>query len=231
MGNELERELVLYKGVEQSLASLDQGPKPIIQAVLRLNSEVYGHFQIEEFLNMLNQKLFEGKGEVGPWNSYSIRPNIQEEQSRFARLFSARADLSSASSGLTLSVKKDHLNMKKDNQSFDTLQISIFQSMDIEGKVYIFYICGCLIWSPKVLRKDSTGEKRRDSNGNWDSKPVFLKNIYEGRMLSFYLHSVPPIEEISQVLFQQVNEILEELAVKGFIPSLNQNETEDQVLK
>lgn len=219
MENEQERGLVLY--IEQSLAKLDQSPNPRIQAVVRLNSEVYSHFGIGEFLKRLNEELFEGKGEVEPLShTYSISPSVQEdEQSRFARLFSARVTLDYVNSDVRLRVKKDTLKIEKDKSPFDELVISIFQSMDIKRGAYTFYTSGSLVWkSPK-----------RDSSGNWDSKPVRLTEVSEGRLISFYLRSVPPTEEISQALLQQINEILAELAIKGLIPELNQSSAEEPI--
>lgn len=215
MENEQERGLVLY--IEQSLAKLDQGPKPKIQAVVRLNSEVYGQFKIGEFLNMLNEKLFGGKGEVKPLNhSYSISPSVQEdEQSRFARLFSARIDLNSVSSGAALRVKKDDLKMGKDEKSFDDLVIRISQSVDIKEENYTFYTSGSLVWKPP--EKNYVG-----SFG--DSKPVHLVYVYEGRLLSFSFRFVPSAEEISKALFENAEEVLRELALHDLIPDLKKEE-------
>lgn len=231
MTNQQERGLVPYQEIEKSLARPDQGPKPKIQAILRLNSEVDSHFQLGELLGRLHAELFEGKGEVKPWNQYILSPSTQEnKQSRFARLFSVSGDLTTVSSGAELRVKKDDLNIEKDKKSFDELGISISQSMGMEGRTYIFYISGHLYWMPKIIGKNSKGgEIRRDSSGNWDSKPVLLKTVSEGRLLSFYLRSVPSMEEISQTLLQQVNEVLAELAVQGFIPGLRKSSSEEPI--
>lgn len=213
MTNEQERGLILYR--EQSLARIDQGPRPKIQAVVRLNSEVHSHFKIEEFLNTLNKELFKGRGEIRPLDHcYSIIPVAQQsEQSRFGQLFSVRADLNSIISTQSLRVKKDYLKIEKNESPFEELVISISEAMDIKEETYIFFTSGSLVWSIP----------QRDSVGNWNSKPVRIAGVSEGRFFSFYLRSVPPVEEISQALLQQVNEILGELALQGLIPNLEQS--------
>lgn len=222
MINEQDRGLVLYKSVEQSLAKPDQGPKSKIQAVVRLNSEVYSHFQIEEFLNKLNEKLFGGKGEVEPLShSYSVSPSTQKDgQSRFDKLFSVTVDLNFVGSTSRLWVQSENLKIEKDKKSFDVLIIRIGQSMGIEKESYIFQTSGILVWKTPKNRAEGWG----DSN-----KLVHLSSVSEGRLFSFHLNSVPPMEQISQALLQQVNEVLRELAAQGLIPELNQSASEEPI--
>lgn len=211
MVNNCERGLILYR--EQSLAELDQGPKSKIQDVVRLNSEVYSHFKIGELLSVFNERLFGGKGEIEPLvHSYSVAPNVQEnESSRFARLFSTTVRLNSVKSAARLRVKKDDLRKDKEKTiPFDELVIGISQSMGMRREVYTFTTNASLIWK----------SSKRDSDGNWDSKPFRLVSVSEGRLLSFYLHSIPPTEKISEVLLEQVVELLRELSVQDLIPEI-----------
>lgn len=209
MINNQERRLAIY--VEKSLDVLGRSSRVDVKSVLLLNSEVRNFFNIETLLRELNERLFENKGEIEPWSAYSIEPNKQDSrQSRFAKQFSARGNLSEVGSGIRLEIKKRDLPIKEDKKFFDKLIIDIDQIMDIKSGSYEFHIGGSLLWE----------SEKRDYGGNWKLKPVFLKIVTEGRIISFNLNSVPPPAEISEVLLKQVEEVLVELSLRGILPEI-----------
>ena len=204
-----ERGLTLY--IQRSLVMFRDNPKLGLEIAMRLNEEVHNSFQMEEFLRGLNEKLFSGKGEVQPLkHSHILKPSGQKEaQTRFSRLFSIKASLSSVISIAELWVKRSDLNLGG-RDPFQDLVIGVHQAVDTENEFYRISIEGTLHYRYRHRNTDT---------GDWDGKPARLSKVSNGRLLTFSFSSIPPPEEISRTLFEQAEEVLGELSVHGLIPT------------
>jgi hypothetical protein len=200
--------------INKALLKAQRSPNSMIEAISQINSEVYSFLQIEEFLKNLNEKIFEGKGEIKPLKHWYdlILELEQDSRSRFIKLFSTKSQLSCVSSRAELLIGADTLrNIKKEYSpfvSFNNLSIGVGQILDFEDQQYCFYVSGCLHF-----------QRPREQDGNWwkkTARPVEIKN---GRLLEFPLKSIPPAEEVSRILLEDINEILEEMWEQNLIPS------------
>lgn len=210
MSNTQERALVIQLARSLSLAKDSKGSKSELVAATHLNAEVFKLFEIEGLLNDINDKLFRGKGSVSPLkHNHDIFPDDpMGGQSRFAKVFAFTGSISNVYSGTTLIIERKDFGVKEDKSSFDKLEISIGQQLQIADRSYSFFVTAFLKWPVPS----------RGSGGNWDSKPIFTAGISEGRVLNFSLQAVPSPKEISESLLKQVNEVIEELALKDLIP-------------
>lgn len=206
-----EQGLTLYVG--KSLAEFPQNSRQAFEALKHFNTDVYRYFEIEEFLRRLNKAVFNGKGMVRPpLHSYTLLPNSPEgKQSRFANLFNIKGEISQAILRAELRVKKSGLEIQEERKFFDELGINIAQGADLTSEVYRFYVQGTLYWLSK-----------REHDGNWNSKPIYLKSASGGRIVSFPFYTAPSLEDISKTLFEQVGEVLKGLTDQNLIPEFGE---------
>jgi len=213
MSQEREKSLAIIGG---SLAMLSKDPASQIKTATRINAEIYKSFEIERFLNELNEKLLGGKGEVRPLSHYStIYPDVGETQdhksSRFKRMFSTRYRVSGVNSGSELYVEKEEgVEKLKEGKYFRGLGIRIYQTIDVQNKELAIFVLGKLYF-----------KCQRSSFGDFDVSPAFLSMMSQGRFLKFSFDSVPPGEILARTLFENAAEILKGLGAHNFIPSVD----------
>lgn len=208
-------DLAIY--VKQSLEEFKDRPKLELEAAALVNTAVSRRFDVETFLRDLNEKLFRGKGKVKPlYHRYSLKPDLEEEpasQSRFSRLFHLKGSTGGVSSSSELTVDKYYIKDSSKIQDFDHLSISIKQTANLRQRSYTIWSIGELSFS-----------RLRDMDGNWDGKTIRPTAIGHGRSLYFAFDAVPPVDDISKALLQNMSEILRSLALQGLIPEPQSNE-------
>ena len=164
------------------------------------DTEIYKSFEIETFLEGLNEKLFQGKGSLRPssrWYGLDVNPKQSYR-------------LTSFNSGMELYILRKNMALKK-ARPFHGLGIEIIQSMNDENKAYSVAARGILRFKAE-----------RGANGSWHKKSVFFNSISNGRCVSF--NSMPSQKEISRALNLNIEQVLRELSFNDLIPKLSKNE-------
>ncbi len=183
----------------------------IIGNMIRLNSEVHTFFGLKKILKNVNDNLFAGKGKLTPIDHcYSFYPNEEStsDGSRFQNLFTLEGKLSNVDAGFELQIERDDLKGVKGDFSSFSLRFSY--GIDTVNSAYNIDI---------YVRMDFPGN--RDYEGNWGGKAVFMSYMADGRVLEFPLRSKPSAEEISKIVMQNVQELLDELSKQGLLPAQN----------
>ena len=214
-------ELTLYTAAG-SLARARENPGVGVASAVHLNTLMSERFDVRGFLISLNERVFGGKGEVNPLRHfYDIDPQVDEAsgQSRFARLFSLKSNVSWVTSAAGLSVDGKYLDLQRDIKFFSGISVAVLQSVNFDREVYLFTAQGSMRFGKGVDRID----------GCWDGKPVFPTTVSHSRFFEFPFQSIPTAEQISTALQTNVDMVLSVMALHDLIPNhANTPEAEQQ---
>lgn len=209
MTPESENKLMI---VERSLAAFSSNPVAQVEIARKINSRVYEVFEIDRLLSELNNRLFEGKGEIRPVNqAASIKPEVNQDQdsgqqSRFKKLFTLGYQTEETSLGAELYIKRDSLKSSEP----EGVGIKVYQVVNIEEEYLSIHVLGKLYFSG-----------RRSSDGRWNDSPTFLSMQSQGKFFGFSLHSIPPAEEVKRAFWENTTQILRDLSDNNFIPPID----------
>ncbi|MFH1792615.1 MAG: hypothetical protein ABH819_03135 [Patescibacteria group bacterium] len=221
---ENENKLIVVK---RSLATLADSPVVQVEVAKQVNSKLNEVFEVERFLNELNIRLFEGKGEVIPvYQQTNVKPEVGQnqdikQQSRFKKLFTLDYQPEKSALSSELRIKKQFLPNELKVDHLESVGIKVYQEVYIQEEVVYSHILGKLyFYTP------------RSSGGRWNNSPTSLKMQSQGRALSFSLRAIPPADEVKVAFWKNIREILSDLTDGNFIPPLeadDSNITADRV--
>jgi hypothetical protein len=205
-----------------ALANLDLNPSSQIIVAREINSAINEGFEIQNFLEALNERFFEGKGKIEPFSEYSDivfyapekeKGEDEDASSRFKRYFSTKYETNSVCATTSLKIEDHDLMSKfKGDRTPEYLEIKVHQDIDVVSK-RIF------------LNVDAILDFSKSWNGFQDAE-VYLRQMGYGRIIGFSLNSLPSGETMGKQLMQNTLEILEELGAQGFI-SAKEEENEE----
>lgn len=202
IGQDKKFELQLSK---TSLVDLDLNPAVQIATAQEINSAVYGGFEIQRFLETLNERLFKNKGTIEPFKQHADLivdvPNKKDEEesssSRFTRLFVARYESEKVQAKTRLMVDDwEILKMFKGEKKPKSFDICIYHDVDINNKSLSLNIASFLYFK-------------------YEDAKVYLNRMSNGRIINFSLNSIPSNEDIGKQLMKNTLEVLQELGAQG----------------
>lgn len=225
-----ERKFEIQISPPKSLANLEGTAPAQIIAAREINLAIEKSFDLQNFLEELNERFFEGKGEIKPFgeNSRLIfhSPKVSNKTessavSKFKKYFSAEYESKSLSGGLSLFVKRGPKTMgffkKLDSKGYEelpeSLYLSVWHSVETESK--------------EVNLSVYAGLDFTTTFSDFKSREVYLRYIDYGRSLKFPLDPLPRVDLIGKQLVQNTFEVMKELEAQGFI-SLKEEDQKDE---
>jgi len=214
----IEKENTLVT-LETSLATFANRPIEQLKMSKKINERIYELFEIKSLLTEVNNKFFEGKGEIiEGYHNVHLKPEFGTEikknvKSRFSRLFSTTYDMEDNHLTSELYCNKENLNgcnisdVKKD--PIKAVGIMIYQVVGIPEETFSFNIAG-------RLYIDCGGRRY----GRWKDSPVALIMQSHGRFSKFSLNTIPPAVTVRMAFWEDVTQTLTELSEGGFIPKV-----------
>lgn len=213
-----ERKYELVK-IDTSLAQLDSVPNKQLLAARVIDNEAHKVFEVEKFLEELNQKLFGGVGKVSPlYQTAEVIVETEKQAAdkennktlRFKKFFSTRYKPRSLQGGARLDVDSDNIKISyEEKRKINKVTITIYRDINIDKKTFSITVAGGVIPSYKT-------------------KTVRLGKIGQGRGITLDLKNLPSGEEIANQVMSNALEILEGFEEKGYISIPKEESAEEE---